>query len=423
MNHELQKHHTGTSMPIHEAFHHFGEMLMTRYEHDAEAGWARLCRALGEEPDGQTAAADTRDATAPRIETGLRAARMPFDAVEALANASSIRSEDDRAETRALVLPARELLSDRSIRRFDAADSARVLDTVATVSEALIADRDERTALGLMWEAAPHVEALGRLDPRGFRVRRAWAAAQSDRGLHAVAERLLLGLKRDELRVMNAVAPETERLFLWAVGVGGRLSEAAAGFESLRTALDSEQVNLQEFLTNLECQRNWLLGQQGHTAEAEAGYADVIAERSIFLGRDHFETHDARHSLGKMLVFNGRGAQAIPVLESVWQDRCHTLGRDHHDTVESAKYLAIARVQADPRNKRLLKSTIDRLRTILRIQSRGRGPNHPTALDTSAWIALLRTAPSAPMVDLARTRTEVEDAPEQHDQVAPATVR
>ncbi|MGW4365260.1 hypothetical protein ACWEKT_06405 [Nocardia takedensis] len=415
MNSERDGRSAGTSMPVREAFDHFGATLLARYDSDAEAGWARLCRAFGEDP-GPTPPARVHDVAVSRTETGIRSPRGPVDAVGVLALAHDTGRGDDRERTRAVVSRARELLGGNGVHRFDAEDSASVLHEVATVSEMLIADRDERTALRLLWDAAPHLEALGPHDPRGFGVRRAWATAQSERGLRAVAERLLLRLARDELRVMNSVDPETRMRLLWIRGLHGEPDTATAGLARLRDGLDPERAGLSELVTHLDCRRNWLLGQQGRVGDAVTGYEGVIAARTALLGPDDAETYDARFSLAKMFVVHAEGARAISELEGVGRDRRAMLGRDHPDTVETAKYLAIARAQTRPHDERFLDSTIDYLRTILRDQTDKHGSGHPSVLDTAAWIVHLRTAPRAPMIDLART-------PERDNRVAPATVR
>ncbi|UGT61868.1 tetratricopeptide repeat protein [Nocardia asteroides] len=316
------------------------------------------------------------------------AARRPVRLAESLADPARdtrIRSGDDRVATGLLVTGLRELLTGYPVRSFGAAGSGMVLESVAKVAEALIADRDERTALRLIRAAVPHLRVLGGHDHRGFRVRRAWAEAWSELGEHRRAERLLGQLRDDERRVHGAADPRTEMLLLWALGGRGRLAEAAAGFQAL--ALDRDT----DLARHLACRRSWVLGKQGATEESIAGYRGVIAGRSAQLGADDAETLDARHSLAKMLVGNGAGEQAVLLLESLLADRARVLGAGHPDTLESAKYLHLARVQAEPLDARLRAHAIEELRSILHSQALRHGLGHPTTRDTTARLRDIQT--------------------------------
>ncbi|MFC8045232.1 tetratricopeptide repeat protein [Nocardia sp. NPDC057353] len=320
------------------------------------------------------------------------AARHPVRIAEALADPARetrIRCGDDRENTRLLVAGLRELLTEFPVRLFGAAGSATVLESVAKVAEALIADRAERTALRLLRAAAPHLRVLGGSDPRGFRARRAWAEAWSELGEHRTAERLLRRLRADEQRVLAAADPRTEMLLLWTLVGRGRIPEAAAGFRELAITEDTDLAG------HLACRRSWVLGQCGAAEESAAGYRGVIAGRTEQLGPDDAETLDARHSLAKMWVYNGNGERALLLLESLLADRARVLGVRHPDTLETAKYLYLARVQAEPSDPRLPDLAAEELRSILHRQAERHGLAHPTTRDTAARLRAIQRATAA----------------------------
>jgi Tetratricopeptide repeat len=321
-----------------------------------------------------------------------RPAHNAVDASELLAAPGRdlrILSHSDREETQARVTRMRELLSEYPARRFGVQGSAKVLDAVATVSEALIADRDERTAVRLMRVASPHLKVLGRHDQGGFRVRRTWAEAWSELGHYRRAERLLRRLSGDEQQVKGFSDPQTAMLLLWTLIGHDQLQQAAEGFQALTSLAQSQDINL-SMLGHFECRKNWALGQLGLVEESARGYDSVIEGRSTVLGPDDPETLDAQHSLAKMLVLNGQGTQAIPLLESLVEHRARVLGERHPDTLETWKYLHLARMQAEPGNGRALARAIRKLEHILRTQDESHGPDHPMTRDTAAWLPKLQ---------------------------------
>ncbi|MET8650898.1 tetratricopeptide repeat protein [Nocardia aurea] len=333
-----------------------------------------------------------------------RTARRAVDVLE-LPTVPRILSPDDRATTSALITKMREVLSAYPVGRFDASGSAMVLDTVAAMSEALIEDRDARSALRLMQAASSHLQVLGRHDQRGFRVRRAWAAARSELGHYRTAERLLRRLRDDEQRVMNFAEPWTEIHLQWTFVRRGEMSQAAEGFQTLSTGLAarSDHVDIAA-LGHLECRWNWVRGQQGLVEQSANGYNSVIEGRSAVLGPDDPETLDAKQSLGAMLQLNGRLAQAISILESVLEDRRRILGEAHPDTLETSKYLCLARFRTEPRNDHALARTIGNLRDILFAQAESHGPGHPITLDTAMRLRQVQ----APPAEARSTPTETE---------------
>lgn len=321
-----------------------------------------------------------------------RTARRAVDVLE-LPTVQRILVPGDREKTWALVTRMQEFLSAYPVGRFGASGSAMVLDAVAAISEALIEDRDARSALRLMQAACPHLQLLGRHDQRGFRVRRAWAAARSELGHYRTAEQLLRRLGEDEQRVMNFAEPWTEIHLQWTFVRRGDLPQAAAGFRTLSTRLAQPHDIDIATLGHLECRWNWVRGQQGLVEESAKGYSRVIEGRSAVLGPDDPETLDAKQSLGAMFQLNGELAHAISILESLLEDRKRVLGEAHPDTLETSKYLCLARFRTEPRNDRALARTIENLQDILRAQTESHGAGHPLTLDTATRLRQVQTAP------------------------------
>lgn len=299
-----------------------------------------------------------------------------------------IMSRGDREQTKAVIARLRELLRWCPAGAFGPEGSATVLASVAMVSEDLIADRDERTALRLIRAASPHLAIAGRASPAAFGVRRARANALCELGHYQLAEKMLRRLSTDEERVFGTDDPRTSLLRLWALVSGGRLREAEAGFRAL-DALLAQPQGASMMLWHLRCRRSWLLGQQGLASESEAGYDGVIINRSHELGADHPDTGDARHSKGKMRVFAGDGSQVITLLQSVADDRARVQGDSHPDTLETLKYLHLARVQSEPRDDRVLDHAITSLEHILHAQDGRHGTGYPMSQDTVAWLRKL----------------------------------
>ncbi|WP_235018280.1 hypothetical protein [Thermomonospora echinospora] len=318
-----------------------------------------------------------------------RAATSAVEAAESQAmSARDLRmaSPGDREETRAVVVELQELLSRCPAGALGAEGSAVVLAAVAALAQALITDRDERAALRLIRAAFPHLEFLGRRHPAVLEVRRVRAEALSELGLYRRAEKLLRRLSEDEERVFGSGDPRTALLLLWTLVGSGRSQEAEGGFRSLEARLAQPRGTVTPMLWHLRCRYSWLLGQQGWVNESVRGYDDVIIDRSHELGADHADALDARHSKGKMLVLAEEGAQAVTLLQALADDRARVQGDRHPDTLETLKYLHLARVQMEPRDDRVLHHAINDLVQILRIQDERHGPVHPLSRDTTAWL-------------------------------------
>ncbi|MEO3858525.1 hypothetical protein [Acrocarpospora sp. B8E8] len=309
-----------------------------------------------------------------------RAANRAVDALESLAVPGldlRMMNPSDREETRATIAELRELLSKCPPGTFGAEGSAVILAAVAPLSETLIADRDERTALRLIHAASPQLKFLGRSHPAVFEVRRARAEALSELGQYRRAEKMLHQLSEDERRVFGSDDHRTALLLLWALIGSDRLQKAEEGFRALETRLAQPRDASTPMLWHLQCRYSWLLGRQGRVSESARGYDGVIVNRSHELGADHADASDARHSKGKMLVFAGEGSQAVALLHGLADDRARVQGDRHADTLETLKYLHLAHALAEPRDDRVVDRSINALLEILHIQDERHGPVYP----------------------------------------------
>ncbi|MEU5366562.1 hypothetical protein ABZ354_24345 [Streptomyces sp. NPDC005925] len=280
---------------------------------------------------------------------------------------------------------------------FDDDGAAALLVTTGSVCDALIDDRNERAALALVEVARPHLERLGS-HPAAFGLRRAHASALLQLGCHRRAEELLHGLIEEEKAAFGVEDPRTLRtrhLLYWAWNAAGRHHEAEAGLRALESSLSSVPGTDTPFLRHVQCKRWWTVAEQRRTRAAADGYDRVTVDRSRELRPDHPDTLDARHSKGKMLVYAGDGHQAHAVLRPALQDLRRVEGARHPNTLETRKYLALARVLIRPDCSRTHRRTLRELRRTLRRQTRKHGPDHPHTRDTQQWLALLTRSSEA----------------------------
>lgn len=297
--------------------------------------------------------------------------------------------------------PARRKDFDRRAARLDAmlheavavADdqTAEVLaSTTASVCRMYYQDRNERAVLSLVHAADALTERLGRRHPALFGLRLWHAAALLAQGDHERARALLSGLMDDETGLYGAQDARTvltRQHYYWALRSTGRLHEAEAGLtenESDRI-LGTDSIDL---LHN-QCKRSWTIGEQHRVRESAAGYDEVIAGRTRVLGPDHSDTLDTRHSKGKMLVLNRDAPAAYVVLRPLVPDMRRVLGAGHPYTLESRKYLALARTLMRPDDRHTHRRASRELRRVLRAQLRRHGPDYPDTCDTRRWLATL----------------------------------
>ncbi|HLM87904.1 MAG TPA: hypothetical protein VK284_02580 [Streptosporangiaceae bacterium] len=271
--------------------------------------------------------------------------------------------------------------------------AAQLLAITASICEAYIDNRDEYTARNLAEAAFPHVEELGRSHPAALAVRRASAYALLQLGHCQQALMLLRQVSQDEIGVFGADDPQTFRtrqLLLWALAGTGQAREAESGFR----ALEARMIHVPGFtplLRHVQCKRSWTVGQQGLVRESAEGYDRVIADRCAELGPDHADALDARHSKGKLLVQEAAdGAQALAVLRPLLADRRRVQGRRHPDTLETRKYLAVARTLMRPDSARTRRQALRELKRVRWLQARMLAPGHPYVHDTDWWLTALR---------------------------------
>ncbi|WP_185836689.1 sigma-70 family RNA polymerase sigma factor [Streptomyces sp. WAC 06783] len=318
------------------------------------------------------------------------------DAESLLAPGGDLRtmSPDDRQETRTAVIEWQERLRRCPARAFGREGTAMILRRVAALAEALIADRDERAALGLVRVAAPHMRSLGRSHLVARKVRRAWAEAMSELGQYQRAERMLRILSADEERVLGSTDSRTRLLLYWTLVGQGRLWEAEAEFLRLEARL-TRSPGHKTLLLHAQCRNAWLLGRLGWVEESVSAYTDVIWRRTGVLSEDHSDTLDARHSQGKVLVTAGRGEQALSLLWGLPELRARVQTDHHSDTLETRKYRSVAEVLVEPRDDCVLAGAVRDLEEILHIQVHRHGPDYPMSRDTDGWLGWLRRVQEA----------------------------
>lgn len=313
-----------------------------------------------------------------------------------LADGSDLRamSPDERQETRTAVAEWRERLRRCRAGDFGAEGSVIILEKVATLAEALIADRDEQTALNLVRDAAPHLRFLGSIRPSALKVRRARAEALSETGQYWRAETILRELSEDEQRVFGVADPRTALLLNWALVGQGRLREAEAGLCALETGL-RRSPGSETLLLHVQCRHAWLRGRLGQVDESVSAYTRVISGRTGGLSHDHPDTLDARHSQAKTLVVAGRGSLALSLLQDLSEVRARVQSDHHSDTLETRKYRSVAEVLLEPRDDRVLNNAIHDLEEVFHTQTHRHGQDHPMSRDTDRWRNWLRRVQKA----------------------------
>ncbi|GAA2141523.1 sigma factor-like helix-turn-helix DNA-binding protein [Actinomadura napierensis] len=296
---------------------------------------------------------------------------------------------EERREIGARTTELRKLLLGCRAGRFDTEESKIVVGKVAVLAETLVADRDERAARDLARAAAPHLRFLRSPSTETFRIRRALAEAWSELGEHQRAEKLLRALSLDEQNHFGAADPRTELLLHWALMSQGQFVEAEAGFAALTSRLGA-LPDRKQLLLHALCRQAWLLGRLGRTEESVRTYTRVISSRTLALDTYHPDTLDAGHSRGKGLVLDGQGERAFVLLDPLLDVRARVQGDRHPDSLETAKYRHIARVQTEPRDDRAVSEAFGGLEEILDVQTRRHGGRHPASRDTDRWLTWLQ---------------------------------
>lgn len=321
-----------------------------------------------------------------------------FGAVMAISSAV----QDFGGDIRALP-PARRKEFDRTVARVRGQlhHAAIVADdhaveilaaTTASICRTYTEDRNERAALDLIRAADPLMERLRRRHPAVLDLRRGHAGALLALGDHRQAQVLLRGLMDDEADLFGTRDPRTlatRQHYYWALRGAGRLREAEAGLAAIEDQLARTLGADPAELLHNRCKRCWTIGEQRRPRESAEGYDEVIADRTGIVGADHPDTLDAHHSKGKMLVNNGDAPAAYRVLRPLVPVMRRTLGARHPYTLESRKYLALARAFRQPNNRRTYRQARSELRRVLRVQVRRHGPDYPDTRDTRRWLTVL----------------------------------
>jgi RNA polymerase sigma factor (sigma-70 family) len=341
-----------------------------------------------------------RRLAAPDMVPGRNASRAVDKAVAAAESLAASHRDlramnpSEREDTAAKLNELQELLRGCPAWAFGPQGSVQFLTDIAALSTVLIADRDELAALRLIRSARPHLGFVGRHQAaRDLECARAEALCEL--GFPRCAQSLLRGLNEMERQVFGTVNPRTAMLLHWAQAMSGQLLEAEAGFSDLEARLAQSQGSGTSMLLHVQCRHAWLWGALGRVSKSACGYDSVILSRTRKLGSSDSDALDGRHSKGKMLVFNGAGSQAITILQSVADDRTRVQGDRHPDTLETLKYLHLARVRAEPRDDRVLDAAIESLEQILRTQASRQRPGYPMSRDTATWLAWLRQGRAA----------------------------
>ncbi|MGH3279803.1 MAG: RNA polymerase sigma factor [Trebonia sp.] len=328
-----------------------------------------------------------------------RAAERAVAAAESLTvSRRDLRSMEpgERAEAAAGVRELERLLRGSRAGAFGAEASVAVLKCVASLARERVSDRDEREAFKLIQVARPHLEFVGPR-PAAFDLQRTRAEALCEIGHPEKAVQLLRGLSTQEKQAFGAVTPKTAVLLLWAQAMAGQVALADRGFSELAARLAKSPADV-EMLLHVQCRHFWVRGQGRRVSESASGYDSVINDRSWWLGPDHPDALDARHSKGKMLVANGAGAQAVTILGSVAEVRARVQGDWHPDTLESVKYLHLAQVQQEPRDDRIRREAIIALDAISHSQVSRHGRDYPMSRDTADWLGWLRRGAGKPLL-------------------------
>jgi hypothetical protein len=299
-----------------------------------------------------------------------------------------------RREAAGMIARLRELLR---LDGFDETVSVRLLRVVTALADSLIADRNEAAALSLIADAQLHAAFLGNRHADVLGVRRAQASALCELGYYQQAQELLTDLISDMARICGPEDPRTfatRQAFAWAMAAQGRHREAETCLKGIQSSLlaaaDAHAVQLR----HVECKMSWVVGRQpGRAEESIARYDRVIADRARELAPDHPDCLDAEHSKGKLLVHIGDGPRAMAILEPLLVKRTRIQGARHSDTLETSKYLAVARVLSQPLDVGARRRAIRGLRLILRIQRERHGSQYPMTADTVFWLNALTEFP------------------------------
>lgn len=349
---------------------------------------ALLLRGIGERLSGRSGAPGWEAASPSQIFSAVIALSAVVDGFggDIRAQPRGRRRELDRVSARLLTVVGRQAVADDE--RCAAASAA----VTAAVCRMYVDDRNERMAAKLVTAAGPLMDVLGRRHEAVLMLRHEHAAALIALESPVEAESLLSELFGDEVEVFGAGdtrTVRTKKLMYWAMENAGRSAEAEGGLRALSVSQAQDPDADRALRRHIDCKLSWTVGRQGRTREAAEGYDGVAADRSRELSPHHPDTLDARHSKGKMYVWARRGQAARAILEPLLPDMRGIMGARHPYTLETRKYLALARAMSRPRSGRERGRAARQLRRVLRAQIRGHGRDYPDTRDTRHWLAVL----------------------------------
>lgn len=126
----------------------------------------------------------------------------------------------------------------------------------------------------------------------------------------------------------------------------------------------------------------WAVAYQGHLADAEAMFEDVLDTRQRVLGKNHPDTIESRHEVAWITACQGRWAEAEWRYQQTLRDSRHVLGADDPRTLTTRHELAWAianQGRFNEAHKAFLKVLQDRRRVL--------GSQHQQTLTTHHEIA------------------------------------
>jgi tetratricopeptide (TPR) repeat protein len=198
-------------------------------------------------------------------------------------------------------------------------------------------------------------------------------------------------------------ALHTRHDLAWTRGRQGHWAEAEREFHEVlrlrraqlrQSGVDQDNADIM----HTRCMLAWCVGKQGHWQQAERRYRQLAIDRAAILGADHPDTLDTTESLAKTLAWQGNWDTARAEFHRLAQAREDRLGRQHPDTLLAYQLEAYAAgyLAQSGGDRRSLRDAVRRLEDILGTQRSVRGDDHRNTRDTVAFLAVLRRSGPAP---------------------------
>lgn len=296
------------------------------------------------------------------------------------------RSSDDRQLFLTLGTQVPVLLDSQPPGGFRGERRDEFLQETAAAAEAMTSNREASAALDLT------TSVLGRDFCRGpgrLGVLREQARALSELRRYPEAKSALDDLMAIEKRRMPGLPdPESLMLWGWVLGALERRTDAWNVLHSLEKSL-KRSGGCYRLPLHVGCRKGYVTGKLGYIDDSKNAYADVIDSRTCKLGKDHPDTLDAQHSLGKILAISNRPSEALAVLEDLPERRARVQGDNHLDVLESRKYRSWAAAKIERRNDGVIDDAIRDLQEILRILKERYFLSDPLILDVKQKLGYL----------------------------------